>query len=224
MTPMQFIISELDTCVKQIVPQRQLKYLSDKNDIEKSLHPLYDRIFVCDKYLGLQNALRPKVIITSSKFTPANLSIANKQKLELLSTLLTNGDFGKSSDSDSFIPPSTNTYFIGNSSYNVDFSSEFWGVKHFHLKGEKEDDTLLFYATNKDKIYFLYIGNHSDLYTDTIIKIILAEFPELPSILGFAPLPDMPLPANGQIPNQSPDHIKNLWVKGSNVSFIINNK
>jgi len=224
MTPIQFIVSELSNCVERIVPQKQIKYLADKNDIDKSLLPLYHRIFVCDKYLGLRKASQKKVIMASSKFTSVDLSAANKQKLELLSTLLTTGNFGINSDSEDFIPPSTNTYFIGPNSYNVDFSNEFWGIRHFHLKGEKEDDTLLYYATNNDKIYFLYIGTHSDLYTETIVKIIINEFPELLTVLGFASLPDMPLPAIGQVPNQSPEHIRKLWVSGSNVAFIINNK
>ncbi len=219
--PLQFITNELDILARRILPQNQHQYLADKNAIGSSLSPLYDRIFVCEKFAHLNILPVKRNIVYSSKFYCGNLKPEHIKRVETLEVFLATGNPAINLDNQAYLPPSTNTYFLGNSKYNVDFSAEFWGVKHFHVSKTRKDDILLFYAVHGNSIYFLSLGSHADLYSKKFIEIVISEFPQLMTPLGFGAMPDMPI---GGIPNESTEHIKKQWTKGSNVSFVIDGK
>lgn len=138
--------------------------------------------------------------------------------------MLEKGDGSINSYSKGFIPPSIKNNLIKKNDYIVDFSGFIWGIKHLHLNpsNKKEDDTLLFYVTVNNTIYFLKIGQHNDLYRKDILEIIVKDFPDILLDLGIAPMPDMPMPEKPH--NYSVEEVKKIWLSGGNVSYTINNK
>jgi asparagine N-glycosylation enzyme membrane subunit Stt3 len=70
-------------------------------------------------------------------------------------------------------------------------------------------------------MFFLKIGNHKDLYTQTLVENLIYEFPEIINDLGIYAMPDMPV---GKKYEYSYDEMKDTWTSGGNVSFYINNQ
>lgn len=204
---------------------KEIKYLPKASDIDKSWQPLGDLVFVIERFKMSKIIPYKYNIVYSSKYGELSLEDNTIKSLNKLKLLLTNGDGEINNSSLGFLPKSSKQYFTdyyGTSKrYNVDFANQFLGIKHFHLdKDNRNKEVLLYYLTVKNKIYFLKIGDHKDLYQQTIIETIVNEFPELLNDLSIAAMPDMPI---GKDYKYSVNEVKEIWGKGGNVSFLINN-
>jgi hypothetical protein len=224
----EYIFNQLAERVEKILPVKELNRMPDISGIDDSHRALSDLVFVTERYLNTKVLPINWEIIKSSQLNFDQLSKESIENYNNLISLLEKGDLNLNSNTLGFIPKSSRRYFDtfeGDSEkrrYLVDFTNQFFGIKHFHLDSHNtREDNLLYYVTVKSQIYFLSIGGHSDLYTDRNLKILIKEFDFLLPALGIGYMPDMPM---GKNPNYSVDDIKNMWISGSNVTFIVNEK
>ncbi|MCT4665306.1 MAG: hypothetical protein N4A45_08765 [Flavobacteriales bacterium] len=228
MNVVEYIFHQILERVKRILPEREIQYMPDVSGIYSSYRALTDLVFVTERYLQTKVLPIKWKIIKSSQLKTEGLSKKSKENYESLITHLEEGDINVNSNSLGFIPKSSKRYFDtfeGDNEkwrYRVDFTNQIFGIRHFHLDNHNtREDSLLYYVTVNDVMYFLSIGGHNDLYTDRNLKILIHEFDFLLPVLGIASMPDMPF---GENPNYSIDDVRKMWVSGLNVSFIINDK
>jgi len=212
--------------VIKIVPPKEVKFLPKSTDLDKSYIPFCDLIFIIERFIDSKILPKKYEIIYSTKFADSVLPDKAQNNLKQLKSKLTSGDVSINKLSAGFLPKSTKNYLLDyfgttdNKRYIVDFTNQFFGIKHFHLDSyNRNDDILLFYVALIDKIIFLKIGNHNDLYKQDLVENLILEFPEVIGQLGIAAYPDMPI---GEKYKYSTDEIKNTWISGGNVSFLVN--
>jgi hypothetical protein len=184
---------------------------------------IFTYVFIIERYLS--NKIIPiKYDIKYSKsYSKLNLSEIEKKSISTIEKLLEKGDGSINSYSKKFIPPSIKNNLIQKNDYIVDFCGFIWGIKHLHLNpdNKKKNDTLLFYVTVGNTIYFLKIGTHKDPYEKNLLEIIINDFPEILTNLGIFPMPDMPIPEETH--NYSDGEVQKIWLSGGNISYTINN-
>lgn len=222
-----FIFELLDQRVKAILSEKEKNYLPDILDCEKSWQPLCDLVFVIERFINSRVFPRQYEIVYSSAFDDSNLSHEVRGNLVDLKDLLQKGSDDINNRQSGFLPKSSKQYFntkYGNTTkkrYIVDFTNQFFGIRHFHLDShDKKEDVLLYYALHGGKIYFLKIGGHDDLYKQDIVESLIHEFPELLNHLEIGYMPDMPV---GNDYKYTIDEMRCAWVSGGNVSFKFNN-
>lgn len=223
-----YIFELLKERVIQILPKEEIKFLPLVSDLDSSIVPFYDLIFVLERFLKSRVLPMKYEIVYSSNFNDSMLpdeAISNLRKLE---DMLLKGEPTVNDFSLGFLPESAKSYLLchyGSAQkrrYLVDFTFQFFGIKHFHLDSyNKKEDILLYYVTVNQKMYFLKIGKHKDLYTQSLVENLIYEFPEIISYLGIYPMSDMPV---GEKYEYSIAEMKNTWISGGNVSFHINNR
>lgn len=207
--------------VEQILPSNQKSssvYEEDYSCTDSPFTWLHEFIFVIEKYLNSKVPQAKYKIVYSSRYSTENLHESSLKKLQQLEKLLQNGDVSVNLPSLGFLPPSSKNYF-NSGNFNVDFTNQFYGIKHFHLcSDDRKRDELLYYVLNGSHIYFLSIGGHRKLYDQENIEILVREFPEMARKIGVVKMPDMPV---GQPFRYSVNQLKKQWTSGSNSSFII---
>lgn len=214
-----YVLNEFESTCKKIIPKKEIIYLP----IDKTPKSIYTYIFIIERYLNNKIIPIEYNIKYSKSYSELNLNDVHKKSIATIKKLLENGDASINSYSKGFIPNSIKNYFKQKGdSYSVDFSGSIWGIKHLHLNPNAKDDTLLFYVIIDNTIYFLKIGEHSNLFSKTILETIINDFPEILSNLGIAPMPDMPMPEKQH--NYLIEDVKHIWESGGNVSYTINNK
>ena len=223
-----YIFELLNERVIQILPKGEIKYLPKVSDLDSSIVPFYDLIFVLERFLKSKILPIKFEIIYSSNFDSSKLPnkvIGNLRKLE---KMLSTGDIKVNDSSLGFLPKSAKKYLsnpYGSTNkrrYIVDFTSQFFGIKHFHLDSYSTGkNILLYYVIVNQKMFFLKIGTHKDFYTKTLVENLIYEFPEIINDLGIYAMSDMPV---GKKYEYSNDEIKDIWTSGGNVSFYINNQ
>lgn len=207
--------------VERILPANQQTSSVYSQDYDCSISPftwLHEFIFVIEKYLNSKVPQANYTIIYSSVYSTENLHENSLRNLQQLETLLKTGNSSVNKQSYGFLPPSSKEYLkAGN--YNVDFTNQFYGIKHFHLcSDDRKRDQLLYYVLDGDCIYFLSIDGHSKLYDQENVEILVREFPEIASKVGIKKMPDMPV---GDSFRLSTEELKKHWISGLNSSFII---
>jgi len=221
-----FIFEQLYQRAALIVPPKEIKNLPKASDLDKSWIPLSDLIFVIERFLNTRLQNKNFEIILAKSYTEIGLNAKSISNLNRLKKALVNNVNIINNPSSNFLPPSSKSYLqvdsnvITRNRYNVDFINDFFGIRHFHL-AEHKDDTLLFYSIFNDKIYFLKIGQHIDIYEQATVEILVNEFPELSNHLGIVAMPDMPVNNNHKY---LPREVADIWRAGGNVSYIINDK
>jgi hypothetical protein len=207
--------------VEQILPSSQRTNLVFNKEYNYSDSPftwLHEFIFVIEKYLNSKIPQTKYRIVYSAQYSAENLHENSIKKLQQLEKLLQNGDVTVNLPSLGFLPPSSKSYFKSGN-FNVDFTNQFYGIKHFHLcSDDRNRDELLYYVINESKIYFLSIGGHSKLYDQENIEIIVREFPDIAAKLGIVKMPDMPVDSSFEY---SVQQLKEQWTSGGNSSFLI---
>ena len=207
--------------VENILPNKQRKSSIFDDDYDCSISPftwLHEFVFVIEKYLNSKIPQAKYKIIYSSVYSAKNLHKNSLKNLERLERLLKKGDISVNSPSFGFLPPSSKKYFISEN-LNVDFANQFYGINHFHLcNDDRNRDKLLYYVISDDKIYFLTLGGHNELYSQGNIEIIVREFPHIAAKLGIMKMPDMPVDSSFEY---SVEQLKKQWTSGGNSSFII---
>ncbi len=223
-----YIFELLKERVIQILPEKEIKYLPVVSDLESSIVPFYDLIFILERFLKSKILPVKYKIIYSSSFSDSMLPNKAAINLRILKEMLLTGDATVNNFSSGFLPKSAECYlldYFGSTQkrrYIVDFSSQFFGIKHFHLDSyNKKEDILLYYVTVNQKMYFLKIGTHKDFYTQALVENLIYEFPEIINHLGVYSMPDMPV---GEKYEYSIAGMKKTWISGGNVSFHINNQ
>lgn len=215
------IYKPLKDRVEAILQRKQQNFSVFNSDYDYTLSPFYwlhKFIFVIEKYLKANVPIKKYEIIYSSIYSTNHLHEKSLKNLKRLEQLLRKGEKSVNNPSFGFVPPSSKDYYI-DGNYHVDFSNQFYGIKHFHLCQEKgKRNVLLFYVIDETKIYFLSIGIHDDLYSQKNIEIIVREFPDIAIKLGIAKLHDMPV---NEPFEYSVAQLKRHWTKGLNSSFII---
>jgi len=214
-----YVSNEFESACKTLIPKKEVKHLPEVIT-QKSI---FTYVFIVERYLS--NKIIPiKYDIKYSKsYSKLNLSEIEKKSISTIEKLLGQGDASINSYSKNFIPPSIRNYFKQKgSTYVVDFSGSIWGIKHLHLNPSKENgnDTLLYYVIIGSTVYFLKIGGHYDLYSKTILEIMINDFPEILPNLGIFPMTDI-MP--GKPHNYSIEEVKKIWLSGGNISHTINN-
>lgn len=214
--------------VIQIIPNREIKYLAEVSDLDSSIVPFYDLVFVIERFLKSKILPIKYEIIYSTNYSDSMLPVKAAINLGKLKEILLKGETTINDFSTGFLPKSAKSYLLDyygstkNRRYVVDFTSQFFGIKHFHLDTyDTNDDILLYYVIIRNKIYFLKIGKHQDLYTQVLVENLINEFPEIINQLGIYAMADMPVGKKYEYSNYE---IKNTWCLGGNVSFQINNK
>jgi hypothetical protein len=222
-----FIFEQLYERVIKILPQKEIAYLPDILETDKSWKPLCDLIFIVERFYNSKVFPHKYEIVYSSKFDDLGLNIETKNNLINLKKLLESGDNALNNYSTGFLPPSSKKYLTDHYGttdkrrFIVDFTNQFFGIKHFHLDSHnRKEDVLLYYVTCRNSIYFLKIGGHNALYEQTIIENIVHEFPELLNHLGIGAMPDIPM---GNSHKYSIEEMRDIWISGGNVSFQIDN-
>ena len=226
MNIIEYIFNILSERVKQILPNRELKFMPKVEGIYKSHKTLCDLIYVIERYINTKVLPYEYEIIKSTEFDTSLHSKKSKQKLDKLQKMLTKGDIKVNSPSFGFIPKTSKNYFETYEEdktkwrYQVDFSNQFFGIKHFHLDShDKSEDKLLFYTILNQKIYFLSIGGHSDIYTDRNLRILVNEFEHILPHLGIQPMDNNIVNTE---PKFSEQEIQKMWTSGLSISFVIN--
>jgi hypothetical protein len=213
--------------VVKILPQKEVKFLPNYTDLDKSYLPFCDLIFIIEKFINSRIFPLKYEIIYSSKYNESKLPDKANVNLQRLKSKLISGDASINNNSFGFLPKSTKNYLkkhYGNfdDRYNVDFNNQFFGIKHFHLDSfNRKENILLFYVKLDNKIYFLKIGGHEDLYRKDLVENLICEFPDIINQLGIYKYPDMLI---NEEYNYSIDEIKRTWKMGGNVSYCISNK
>ena len=221
-----FIFDLLYQRAALIVPPKEVKNLPKVSDLDKSWIPLSDLIFVIERFLSTRLHQQQFEIVLSKDYSEIDLSDKSISNLKRLKKLILTGGNGINKPSSNFLPPSSKSYLkvdantLSSSRYNVDFVNDFFGIRHFHL-AEHRDDVLLFYSVIGDKIYFLKIGKHADIYEQATIETLVNEFPELINHLGIFAMPDITVNNNHKY---MPGEVARIWQAGGNVSFIINDR
>lgn len=215
------IYKSLKDRVEKILPINQQKSPIFSEDYDFTISPyawLHNFVFVIEKYLNSKVSHRKYEIIYSSKYSTQHLDEKSLKNLYQLETLLKKGDVSVNNPSYGFLPSSSKSYFK-DCDFNVDFTNQFYGIKHFHLcSDDRSRDELLYFVIYEGEIYFLTIGGHNKLYNQENIEILVREFPQIASKVGIHKMPDMPI---GEPFQYSVDQLKKQWVRGSNSSFII---
>lgn len=212
----------------QILPKEEIKYLPEVSELDNSIVPFFDLIFVLERFIKSKILPLKFEIVYSSSFDKSELPDKAVNNLRKLERMLLTGDIKVNDFSQGFLPKSAKSYlsdYYGLNKkrrYVVDFTSQFFGIKHFHLDSHNtKENILLYYVIMDRKIYFLKIGKHQDLYTQVLVENLINEFPEIINQLGVYVMPDMPV---GEKFEYSIDKVKTDWISGSNVSFHINNQ
>jgi hypothetical protein len=225
MNVVEYIFNLLSSRVKKIIPNNEIKYMPKVEGIYKSHRTLCDLVYVLERFVNTKVLPYEWEIIKSSKFDTSLLSEKSKQNLDRLQKMLIIGDVKVNSPSYGFLPKTSKKYYETNEDdkskrrYQVDFSNQVFGIKHFHLDShDKNEDKLLFYTTLDQKIFFLSIGCHEDIYTDKNLKILIEEFENVLPHLGIQPM-DITI---GSKPSNSKEEVQKMWTSGLNVAFIIN--
>jgi len=212
----------------KIIPPKEIKYLPNFSDLDESFVPLCDLVFIIDRFIDSKIFPQKYKIIYSSSFDNSILTSKALENFNRLKVKLSSGDISVNKLSAGFLPKSAKNYLldyygsIDKRRYIVDFTNQFFGIKHFHLDSyDRSKDILLYYAISKDKIIFLKIGNHNDLYKQELVENLINEFPEIIGDLGIAKYPDMPV---GDKYDYTIEKIKDTWISGGNITFHINNQ
>lgn len=207
--------------VEKILPTNQQTSSVYGKDYDYSISPfkwLHEFIFVIEKYLNSKVPQANYTIIYSSVYSTENLHENSLRNLQQLETLLKTGNSSVNKQSYGFLPPSSKNYF-NSGNFNVDFTNQFYGIKHFHLcSDDRKRDELLYYVLEGDCIYFLSIDGHSKLYDQENIEILVREFPDIAIKKGIMKMPDMPV---GDSFKYSIEQLKIHWTSGLNSAFII---
>ena len=207
--------------VEKILPTNQNTISVCRQDYNYSNSPfewLYKFIFVIEKYMNSKVPHAKYKIVYSSFYSTENLHENSLKNLQKLKKLLQTGDASVNQSSSGFLPPSSTRYF-NSGNFNVDFTNQFYRIKHFHLcSDDRKRDELLYYVIDGDHIYFLSIGKHRELYNQGNIEILVREFPNTATKMGIYKMPDMPI---GEPFTYSADQLKRQWTSGNNSSFII---
>ena len=207
--------------VENILPKNQQTSSVYGEDYDYTQSPfgwLHEFIFVIEKYLNSKIPQLKYKVIYSSVYSTVGLHQNSLKKLQQLESLLQQGDISINLSSLGFLPPSSKKYF-NSGNFNVDFTNQFYGIKHFHLcSDDRSRDELLYYVLDGNHIYFLSIGGHSKLYDQRNIEILVHDFPNTASKNGVMIMPDMPI---GEVYTYSVDHLKRQWINGCNSSFVI---
>lgn len=213
-----FVINELYTCSKLIIPRNEIKLLKNRALSKESI---YQFLFVIDRYLSNKILPFKYNIYKSSKFNIDELDDVHKKSLECIEKLLRDGDISINSRSRNFVPKSYKHYLKDDIKEIVkDFSGSIWGIKHLHLNPKKHDDVLLFYLTSGDNFYFIKIGNHDDFFKKDALEIFVNEFPDVVEKTNITYLKDI----SHTECNYTPKEVEDLWKAGGNVSYSINGK
>lgn len=207
--------------VEKILPTNQQTSSVYGKDYDYSISPfkwLHEFIFVIEKYLNSKVPQAKYRIIYSSVYSAKNVHENSLKNIQRLEKLLQTGDISVNLSSFGFLPPSSKSYF-NSGNFNVDFTNQFYGIKHFHLcSDDRKRDELLYYVLDGDCIYFLSIGGHSKLYDQENVEILVREFPEIASKVGVTKMPDMPI---GDSFKYSIEQLKKHWTSGLNSAFIL---
>lgn len=207
--------------VEKILPTNQQTSSVYSKDYDYSISPfkwLHEFIFVIEKYLNSKVPQTKYKIVYSSLYSTENLHKNSLTNLKQLEKLLQDGDVSVNLPSLGFLPPSSKNYF-NSGNFNVDFTNQFYGIKHFHLcSDDRKRDELLYYVLEGDCIYFLSIDGHSKLYDQENIEILVREFPDIAIKKGIMKMPDMPV---GDSFKYSIEQLKIHWTSGLNSAFII---
>lgn len=198
----------------QILPKKEHKFLPPLLKQRLNLDIFLDYLFVLDKYKTYFHEGNIEIIKYSNYFDRECLP-------ETINELILSGkikefvNFYVQKSAKSFF---TEHFKISKKRYNVDFLSTFFGIRHFHLNS-KSDDTLVFYTISDNILFFLKIGNHKDIYSKSLLKDFITEFPNIAEKNGIYEL-------KGILPGKelSADETKKIWISGGNTYITINEK
>jgi len=215
------IYQPLKDRVQAILPTKQQRLPVFDSDYDYTQSPfdwLHKFVFVIEKFLKANVPIQKYEIVYSSKYSTNHIHEKSLKNLKRLEELLKKGVKSVNNPSYGFAPPSSKDYYK-HDNFNVDFSNQFYGIKHFHLcSDDRTRDEILYYVTHENAIYFLSIGGHNDLYSQKNIEITVREFPNIAKKIGIEKLPDMPV---NEPFEYSVAQMKSHWEKGLNSSFII---
>jgi len=221
-----FIAEESYQLSKKILSDKEHNFLADVSLLNQDMKIIYDYFFIIDKYKNSKILPQKYEIKYSSTFDRSSLNDVESENLDLIISIIQNGQKNQFEILNKFFPNSSNTFITEpyNSPkhrYNVDFSGSIWGIKHLHLKETNRGDNLLYYCIVENIIYFLAISKHKNMYDKNLLEIIVNEFPTIISNLGIGHYKDMPF---NKFENYSTEVVKKNWINGVNVGFFINEK
>lgn len=221
-----FISEESYQLAKKILSSKEHNFLADVNLLNQDIRVIYDYFFVIDKFKNTKIPPQKYEIKYSSSFNRSSLNDVESANLDLIISIIQNGQKNQFEILNKFFPNSSKSFITKpyNSSehrYNVDFSGSIWGIKHLHLKATNRGDTLLYYCIVENIIYFFAIGKHKNMYDKSLLEIIVNEFPTIISNLGIGHYQDMTF---NNFDNYSTEVVKKKWLNGENIGFFINEK
>jgi hypothetical protein len=184
-----FIESTLNKIVTSFIPASEIRPLPQSFLSTNDLGVFLDYIFAIEKYLNVHVLPIRYFPLYSSKITEQLKNPVLKKQTKRILKFFETGDKRINDKSVNILPHSAFHYFNDvqgkkRLKYALDFSYDFYSIRHVHLSAP-DDDSLLFYVLVNKNILLLSIGSHKDIYEKDNLRILINEFPEFLKSLGI---------------------------------------